>query len=178
MSRIQVSLPGAALGQLRVLGAATGEPTSRVAARLILAALAGDATVPDSVAPLPQSQRAQTAPRPTRPPVWLQPVDEDNEQDWLCEMWGAIVALRRRYPSMLARLPEGWWRDAQLVEMLSALATWRVNIEAASEDPREEIAFHAALQHVARLLDQTPGSERRFDPDILRPSDWGRAPFG
>ena len=89
-------------------------------------------------------------------------------------MWGLIVALLERYPTMLGGLPDGWWRDARLVEWLSTLATWRTNIDAASEDPREEIAFHNGLQQLARIIDQTPNSERRFNATMGRPVDWGK----
>jgi hypothetical protein len=65
-------------------------------------------------------------------------------------------------------------RPARLVELLSALAAWRANIDAASEDPREEIAFHNALQQLARLLDHTLGSERRFNTNTPMPPDWGK----
>jgi hypothetical protein len=77
-------------------------------------------------------------------------------------MWGSIVALLERSPTMLGRLPDHWWRDARFVEWLSAMATWRTNIDAASEDQREEIAFHNDLQQLARIIDQTPGGRRRF----------------
>jgi hypothetical protein len=52
---------------------------------------------------------------------------------------------------------------------------WRANIDAASEDPREEIAFHTALQQLMRLLDQTPGGERRFNANTPMPPDWGKS---
>jgi hypothetical protein len=64
-----------------------------------------------------------------------------------------------------------------LVELLSCMATWRTNIDAAGEDPREEFAFHTALQQIARLLDQTPGGELRFKIGSM-PVDWGKARFG
>ena len=55
-----------------------------------------------------------------------------------------------------------------------ALATWRTNIDAASEDPREEIAFHNGLQQLARIIDQTPSGERRFNANMGMPVDWGK----
>lgn len=62
-----------------------------------------------------------------------------------------------------------------MVEWLSALATWRTNIDAASEDPREEIiAFHNGLQQLARIIDQAPSSERRFNANGPMSVDWGK----
>ncbi len=180
MSRIQISLPEEAIGQLRAAAATTGEPTSRVAARLLLSALAGDSTARPRVAPSPEPQpeRDQPKPRPKRgSPPWLEPFDEDEACVWRQEMWGSILALCRRYPAALGRLAEEWWLDSRLVELLSCMATWRTNIDAASEDPREEFAFHTALQQIARLVDQTPGGERRFKIGPM-PVDWGKARFG
>jgi hypothetical protein len=156
MSRIQISLPDAAVGQLRVIAKATGEPTSRVAARFVL--------------PTPPKPR----PRPRGRPPWLQPWEEDEEWIWLQNMWGSIVALLERYPTMLGGFSDRWWRDARFVEWLSAMATWRTNIDAASEDPREEIAFHNGLQQLARIIDQTPSGERRFNVKMGMPVDWGK----
>lgn len=92
-------------------------------------------------------------------------------------MWGSTIALIRRYPTMLGGLPDKWWHDARFVEWLSAMATWRTNIDAASEDPREEIAFHNGLQQLARIIDQTPNRSRRFNVNDPRPVDWGKRHF-
>lgn len=179
MSRIQVSLPDAAIDQLRATAAATGEPTSRVGARLLLSALAGEVTAQPLTrsAPEPEPEEPKSKPRPKRrTPPWLEPLDEDEARIWLQDMWGSVVALCRRYPTALGPLPEGWWRDAQLTELLCCMATWRVNIDVASEDPREEFAFHNGLQQIARLLDQAPGGERRFKISGM-PVDWGGTRF-
>jgi hypothetical protein len=88
-------------------------------------------------------------------------------------LWGSIVALLERYPTMLGGLPDHWWRDARFVEWLSAMATWPTNIDTASEDPREEIVFHNGLQQFARIIDQTPGGGRRFKTTGM-PADWGK----
>lgn len=103
----------------------------------------------------------------------MPPWDEDEEWIWQQNMWGSIVALLERYPTMLGGLPDRWWRDARFVEWLSAMATWRTNIDAASEDPREEITFHNGLQQLARIIDQTPGGGRRFKSTGM-PVDWGK----
>jgi hypothetical protein len=168
VSRIQISLPEAAVGQLRVIAKTTGEPASRVAARFVLSTLAGENHAQPPAAPVPDATPPR--PKPRRRPVWLQPWD-DEDRIWLQNMWGSIVALLERYPTMLGGLPERWWRDARFVEWLSAMATWRTNIDAASEDPREEIAFHNGLQQLARIIDQTPTGERRFKNTGM-PVDW------
>jgi hypothetical protein len=41
--------------------------------------------------------------------------------------------------------------------------------------PREELAFHNALQQLARLLDQTPGIGRPFKAGTTMPAEWGRS---
>lgn len=177
MSRVQVSLPDAAIGQLRVISMTTGEPVSRVAARFVLSGLAGGGVPPDRAHATPTAPQheppAEPRPRSRRPPPWLAPMDEQQEPAWRAEMWGAIVAMCRRYPAMLGGLSEHWWRDRRLVEWLSALATWRIAIDAAAEDPREEISFHNALQQLARIVEQAPGRIGRFDPDSSRPIEWG-----
>jgi hypothetical protein len=45
------------------------------------------------------------------------------------------------------------------VETLAALAARRASVDSSAEDPREELAFHNALKQLARVLDQTPGSD-------------------
>ncbi len=87
-------------------------------------------------------------------------------------MWGAIVALYERYPRMLARLEHDWYEHSERVETLTALAVWRASIDAAGEDPREELAFQAALLQLGRVLDNAPSSERRFKPDTRVPRGW------
>jgi hypothetical protein len=154
MSRIQISLPDAAIDQLRATAAATGEPTSRVGPRLLLSALAGEVTAQPLVRSAPETEPEEPRPklRPKRgTPPWLEPLDEDEARIWLQDMWGSVVALCRRYPTALGHLPEGWWRDTQLVELLCCMATWRVNIDIASEDPRKEFAFHTGLQRSLAL---------------------------
>jgi hypothetical protein len=170
MSRIQISLPEAAVGQLRVIAKATGEPASRVAARFVLSTLAREPRATPVADPTPPKPK----PRPKGRPPWLAPWDEDEERIWLLDMWGSIHALLERYTTMLGGLPDNWWHDARFTEWLSAMATWRTNIDAASEDPREEIAFHNGLQQLARIIDQTPHRGRRFNINDPKPVDWGK----
>jgi hypothetical protein len=86
---------------------------------------------------------------------------------------GAIIATCRRYPTMLGDLPAHWWRDRRLLEWLPALAPWRINIDAAAEDPREEISVHNALHQLARVVEHALGRIGRFNPDSPSPSEWG-----
>jgi hypothetical protein len=87
-------------------------------------------------------------------------------------MWGAIVALYERYPRALAKLEHDWHEHPERVETLAALAIWRANIDSSAEDPREELAFHNALQQLARILDQTPGLGRPFKAGTTMPVEW------
>jgi hypothetical protein len=170
MSRIQISLPEAAIGQLRVIAKTTGEPTSRVAARFVLSTLAGETTSSHLLYPSPprdlRSQDRHVVRRGCRHGMGTR-----NGSGY--RTCGSIVALLERYPTMSGGLPDRWWRDARFVEWLSAMAMWRTNIDAASEDPREEIAFHNGLQQLARIIDQTPGGGRRFKGTGM-PVDWGK----
>jgi hypothetical protein len=86
-------------------------------------------------------------------------------------MWAAIVALHKRYAGALAKLEHDWHERPERTETLAALAVWRANIDEAAEDPREELAFHNAIQQLARVLDQAPGLVRPFKPDPKR-RDW------
>lgn len=90
-------------------------------------------------------------------------------------MWGSILALHCRYPLALGRLVEDWWRDSQLVETLCAMAAWRANIDAASEDPREELAFQNQLTHFSNVLDRLPlGADKGRFKDGPAPDAWMR----
>ncbi|MFZ1926251.1 MAG: hypothetical protein WAU42_08930 [Solirubrobacteraceae bacterium] len=147
----------------------------------MLSALAGEVTAQPHTRPAPEPESEPEEPRPKpRPkrgtPPWLEPLDEDEANIWLQDMWGSVAALCRRYPTVFGRLPEGWWQDAQLMELLCCMATWRVNIDVASEDPREEFSFHNGLQQIARLLDQAHGGGRRFKMSGM-PVDWGGTQF-
>ncbi len=122
------------------------------------------------------SRRARLRTRPTSPPratsagaPWIAP---DHDPVWHQNTWGAIVALHERYPRALAKLEHDWYEHPERVETLAALATWRANIDSSAEDPREELAFHNALQQLACLLDQTPGLGRPFKAGTTMPVEW------
>src|ERR1035441_9477721 len=64
-----------------------------------------------------------------------------GDAEWRQQMWGAIVALRGRYPEQLEALKEKWWTDESTVETLGALAVWRAELDETRQDPRDELAF-------------------------------------
>jgi hypothetical protein len=80
--------------------------------------------------------------------------------------------LYERYPQALAKLEQDWYEHPERVETLVVLAFWRVNIDSSAEDPREELAFHNALQQLARVLDQTHGLGRPFKTGTTMPAEW------
>jgi hypothetical protein len=149
-----------------------GEPLASTAAGLLRTVLQeGDMGATARRARLrtrPTTRSAATAPGAP----WIAPGDDP---DWHKNTWGAIVALHKRYPRALARLEHDWYEHPEREETLAALATWRANIDTSAEDPREELAFHNALQQLARLLDQTPGTGRPFKAGTTMPVEWRRS---
>ncbi len=173
MRRISIRLPDPALALLEQRAQAQGEPVASSASNLLRAALENG--IADSGG---AGLRAKPSRSPTRPPgrplsgaPWIAP---ENDSDWHERMRGAIVALYERYPRVLARLEHDWHEHAERVETLAALAVWRANIDAAAEDPREELAFQAAVLQLGRVLDSAPSSGRRFKPDKDVPLRWRR----
>jgi len=87
-------------------------------------------------------------------------------------MWGQIVALHGRYPKALAWLQEGWWNDEELLETLCAIAVWRVEVDDAGVDSREELAFHLQLRELSQVLRQVGGGvTKAWKPSAL-PDEW------
>jgi hypothetical protein len=88
-------------------------------------------------------------------------------------MWGAIVALHGRYPRELGHLKAGWWDHTAHVEMLCALVVWCDWIDqAAADDPRDELVFHAQLEDYSRALRQEGGGvSASWQPDAP-PAEW------
>jgi hypothetical protein len=174
MSRIQISLPEAALAELREQAAITGEPLSRVAARLVLAGLS---TAPASA---PKKKRAPDLGHssawtrtPSRP-SWLEPYDDNERRLWKELTWGSVLALHSRYPDALACLPASWWQRTDLYETVCALIVWRHAIDDCATDPREELAFHDWLGVFEQTLRRLPGGAgTRFEPGAA-PSGWMR----
>jgi len=92
-------------------------------------------------------------------------------------MWGAIVALRGRYPEQLEALKDKWWTDESTVETLGALAVWRAELDETRQDPRDEIAFQTQLNDYAQLLRQrAAASPRHGSPAQPRQSGQGSSP--
>jgi len=87
---------------------------------------------------------------------WLEPYGGDRE--WRSWMWGGIVALHARYPTVLAGLKNGWWESEAHVETLCALVVWRQAIDDACCDPREELTFQVSLADYGHTLRQEGGS--------------------
>jgi hypothetical protein len=170
LKRLMIRLPDPAHATLEQRALAGGEPLASTAAGLLRTVLEDGEVA--------KTRRARLRTRPTSRSAdagpgapWIAP---DDDPDWHKNTWGAIVALHRRYPRALAKLEHDWWEHPERVETLAALTVWRTNIDASAEDPREELAFHTALQQLARILDQSPGGERRFKPDTSMPAEWGK----
>jgi len=159
MRRLSVRLPDPAHQRLQQHARRSGLPVARAATDLLCATLESDnppVTTPTTrTARRTTSQRpAGTAPAGLSPPPWLPP---GPDPQWEQNTKAAIAALCRRYPDALAKLERDWHKRPERVEVLAALATWRAGIDAAAEDPREELSFHNALQQLTRTLDRTPG---------------------
>lgn len=162
MKRLTIRLPDPAHETLEQRATEAGEPLASMAAGLLRTAIDDDV---NPARRLPSERPTTRRPTATSGPPWL-PAEGDKE--WGPNMWAAIVALHKRYPGALAKLEHDWHERRERAETLAALAIWRANIDAAAEDPREELAFHNAIQQLARILDQTPGVVRPFKPDPKR----------
>ncbi len=166
--RFQIVLSDPVATQLRELAQGAGEPPSTLAAQLVRGAVA-DAAREGRVRRLrvpgaPSVRAAQVRPR------WFEPYGGDPA--WRQRMWGAIVALRGRYPRLLDALKDGWWRDEVHTEILCALAVWREEIDEAGENPREELAFHRQLADYAQTLRQLGGSVTQAWKPGAPPPEW------
>lgn len=101
---------------------------------------------------------------------WIEPVMGDLR--WREHVWGSIAALYGRYPRALAPLREGWWNDSAQLETLCVLAVWRDWIDAATDDPRHELAFQAQLTDFSLQLRQEAGGVgSAWKPDGP-PTEW------
>jgi hypothetical protein len=166
MSRIQISLPAETIDRLRALADQTGEPVARVAARLLLSGL----TAHGGDQPLVHTRLHRRRQERDGRPAWLEPYGGDPR--WRSLVWGSIVALVARYPKHLQSLRDGWWEDSFQTEMLCAMATWRDQIDAAGQDPRDELAFHHQLVYYAEMLRQTQGSVTNLWRPGAPPDEW------
>lgn len=168
MSRkLQIVLPEPFAKQLEELATAAGEPLATIAGQIVR----------DGVAHATKSGKVK-ARRPAQVvvgeasgrPRWLEPYGGDPALR--TEMWGAIVALHGRYPRHLHYVKTGWWEDESQTETLCALAVWRAEIDAAGQDPREELEFHHQLADSAHTLRQQGGGvEKTWQPGAP-PEEW------
>jgi hypothetical protein len=170
MSRkLQIVLPDPVAAQLEAVAAGSGEPLATIARQLLR----------DGVAHAVKSGKVKgRRPTPTvvgeasGRPRWLEPYGGDRT--WRQETWGAIVALHGRYPRHLQDVKTGWWEDESQTETLCALAVWRAEIDEASQDPREELAFQHQLDHYAHALRQQGGSVTDTWQPGPPPQEWNR----
>jgi hypothetical protein len=170
MSRVQISLSTTTIDQLRALADGTGEPVARVAARLLMSGLT-DGRSASRTPRRPQTLDVDEADHEPTVPPWLEPFDDEERRLWRRQAWGDALALYDRYPTALANLPESWWRDADLFEIVCAMAAWRLHIDCAGQDPRDELAFHHQLADFRYVLDHLPGGvTTRFKPGAM--PDW------
>jgi hypothetical protein len=170
MRRLSIRLPDPAYATLAERALASGEPLASTASGLLRAVLedpeAKPATRLRSERPAPRTRPPST----TSGPPWL---PSEQDPNWAEHTWSAILALYQRYPRALAKLEHDWYEHPERSETLAALVTWRASIDAAAEDPREELAFQNALQQLSRTVDQTPGLGRPFKTDTAMPVSWG-----
>jgi hypothetical protein len=185
MRRLSVRLPDPAHERLEGHARHAGLPIARAATALLCGALESDSLRAGTSAagnlhrpvgkPAAQSSRAlKQPPRPANPPNAAGPpwLPSDTDPNWAANTWGAILALHRRYPDSLAKLEHDWHEQPERVEVLAALATWRASIDAAAEDPREELSFHNAMQQLAQTLERSVGLNRTFDPSASLVPSW------
>jgi hypothetical protein len=84
----------------------------------------------------------------------------------------SVIALCALYPANSPRLETTWSKRAARVEVRHAVAASRGRLDHGGEDPRDELAFHAQLADVQRVLGQTSGvgAERLQPRPRPRPS--------
>jgi hypothetical protein len=169
MRRLSIRLPDPAYQTLAERAHVSGEPLASTASGLLRTVLED----PDAkAAKRLRARRPESRTRPTghaSGPPWL---PSEQDPNWAERTWAAILALHERYPRALAKLEHDWYEQPERAETLAALAVWRASIDAAAEDPREELAFQNALQQLARFLDQSPTLGRTFTIDTPLPNKW------
>lgn len=168
--RVQVVLSDPAALQLRELAAGADTRHSTLAAQFVNNEIAR-AIKNGHVRPLRTGPVLADANSGERPP-WLEPYGGDPE--WRQQMWGAIVALRGRYPEQLEPLKDKWWTDESTVETLAALATWRAELDETRQDPRDELAFQTQLNDYSQQLRQKGGGVTKTWKPGATPPEWAR----
>lgn len=172
MRRLSIRLPDPAYETLAERAQAGGEPLASTASGLLRTVLEDPDSKPAKRLRAPRPESRTRRPAQADGPPWL---PSEQDPNWAKQMWAAILALHARYPRALAKLEHDWYEHPERAETLAALATWRANIDAAAEDPREELAFQNALQQLARTLDQTQGLGRPFKQDAALLNPWDKA---
>jgi hypothetical protein len=170
VKRLMIRLPDQTHAARQARAQQAGEPLASTAFGLLRKVLedsetaTGKTCAPAHPVDIPPRTAGAGAP-------WVVSVDDPA---WHQNTWGTIVALHERYPRALAKLEHDCYEHPERVETLAALAFWRANIDSSAEDPREELAFHNALQQLARVLNQTPGLGRPFMAGTTMPVAWGK----
>lgn len=166
--RIQIVLTDPHAQQLRQLAAGIDTAHSTLAAQFVQREIAR-AIKNGYVRPLGSAPVVADSSSGDRPP-WLEPYGGDP--GWRQQMWGAIVALRGRYPAHLEPLQDKWWTDESTTETLGALTVWRAELDETRKDPRDEIAFQTQLNDYAQHLRQnTAGVTKTWKPGPT-PPEW------
>ncbi|HEX4466961.1 MAG TPA: hypothetical protein VH025_07225 [Solirubrobacteraceae bacterium] len=148
-------MPAPVAEQLEALAAAADQPPTTLAGQFVRAEVAR-AAADGQVRPFHESlPRIRAGIAGGGRACWLEPYGGDA--DWRAEMWGQIVALHGRYLKALSWLQEGWWTDAELLEPLCALATWRAEIDDTGVDAREELSFTYQLREFSQDLRKAGG---------------------
>ncbi len=166
--RVQIVLPDPIAVQLRELAGGADTPHSTLAAQFVENEIAR-ASKDGKVRPLRTAPVLVDANDGERPP-WLEPYGGDPQ--WRQQMWGAIVALRGRYPEQLQALKDKWWTDESTVETLGALAVWRAELDETRKDPRDELAFQTQINDYAHHLRQKSGGVTKTWKPGATPPDW------
>jgi len=165
---IKVVLAEPYAAQLDALAAGGGERVATIAGQLIRYALSE--AVKDGRLPHPRPAAHGAQGGGAGRAHWLEPYGGDPA--WRAEMWGQIVALHGRYPRHLSHLKDEWWTDDSHTETLCSLASWRAEIDDYGTDPRQELAFQAALADYGNLLRQEGGGVAKAWEPGAPPSEW------
>lgn len=164
--RIQIVLPDPLLEQLHMLAATADQPSSTLAAQMVAHAISQASG--NGASPTPPKPKIQ--PGESERPTWLEPYGGSDQ--WRSQTWAQIVSLHARYPRHLTYLKDGWWQDEAHLEILSALATWRADLDQHATDPREELTFHAQLADYAQTLRVEGSSTTKTWKPGAPPRDW------
>ncbi|MHB1569363.1 MAG: hypothetical protein ACYC0H_09175 [Solirubrobacteraceae bacterium] len=165
---IKVTLADSALEQLAELAEQVGQPSASLAGQMIRHCIAH--ALSEDKLPTRPLTAAPRRPQRQQRPAWLEPYGGDT--DWRKEIWGQVFALHARYPRLLAHLKDGWWNDEAHLEILSALACWRADLDEHATDPREELTFHAQLADYAQTLRAQGGGVTKTWKPGVPPEDW------